>query len=101
MSETIAHNLNAGLLDELRGLLGDRLSTSASVREHHGNDEGPYPPQPPDAVCFAESTEEVAEIVKLCAREGVPVIPYGTGTSLEGHVQAVKGGISIDVSSMN
>lgn len=101
MSDAKAHNLDSGLLDDLRALLGERLSTAAAVREQHGKDEGPYPPQPPDAVCFAESTGEVAEIVKLCAREGVPIIPYGTGTSLEGQVQAVKGGISIDVSGMN
>lgn len=101
MTESTAHNLKPALLDELRALLGDRFSTAASVREHHGKDEGPYPPQPPDAVCFAESTEEVAAIVALCAREGVPVIPYGTGTSLEGQVQAVKGGVSIDVTGMN
>jgi len=101
MTESAAHNLEAGLLTDLRDLLGDRVSTAEAVRDHHGKSEGPYPSQPPDAVCFAETTEEVSAIVKHCAREGVPVIPFGTGTSLEGHVQAVKGGVCIDVTGMN
>ena len=86
---------------ELQELLGDRVSTSKAVREHHGNAEDYFPIAPPDAVCFANTTEEVAEIVKLCAREAIPVIPFGTGTSLEGHVQALRGGITIDVTNMN
>ncbi len=88
------------LLDELRALLGDRLTTSAAVREQHGKDESFHQPVSPDAVAFAESTEEVSEIVKACAKYKVPVIPYGTGTSLEGHVAALQGGVSIDVSRM-
>ncbi|PPR59646.1 MAG: putative FAD-linked oxidoreductase [Alphaproteobacteria bacterium MarineAlpha4_Bin2] len=86
---------------ELRGLLGDRVSTSVAVREHHGNAEDYFPIAPPDAVCFANSTEEVAEIVKLCARDNIPVIPFGTGTSLEGHVQALRGGVTIDLTNMD
>ena len=86
---------------ELREILGDRVSTSKAVREHHGNAEDYFPVAPPDAVCFANTTEEVAEIVKLCARDAIPVIPFGTGTSLEGHVQALRGGITIDVTNMN
>ena len=81
------------LVDELRTLLGDRLSTSLSVREQHGKDESYHPVAPPDAVAFATSTEEVAEIVRACARHRTPVIPFGTGTSLEGHVQALRGGV--------
>ncbi len=88
-------------IDELRALLGDRVSTAASVREHHGNGEDYFPVVAPDAVCFAETTEEVSAIVKLCARDGIPVIPFGTGTSLEGHVQALHGGITIDLTRMN
>lgn len=88
------------LLDELRALLGDRLTTSAAVREQHGKDESFHLPVSPDAVAFAESTEEVSEIVKACAKYKVPVIPYGTGTSLEGHVAALQGGVSVDVSRM-
>ena len=88
-------------IEELRALLGDRLSTSAGVREQHGHDEAWHEVMAPDAVAFAESTEEVSEIVKICARHKTPVIPYGTGTSLEGHIQALHGGISIDVSNMD
>ena len=85
----------------LRALLGARLSTSDSVREQHGHDESYHPTHPPDAVAFAESTEQVAEIVKVCARHRRPVIPFGTGTSLEGQVAALHGGISIDMGGMN
>ncbi len=89
------------LVDELRALLGERLSTSAAVREQHGHDESYHPTYPPDAVAFATSTEEVAEIVKLCAARKSPVIAFGTGTSLEGHVAALHGGITIDMTRMN
>ncbi len=88
-------------LDELRAILGDRLSTAVAVREHHGNAEDYFPPVPPDAVCFPETTEEISTIVQLCAAHGVPVIPFGTGTSLEGHVQALHGGITLDLMRMN
>jgi D-lactate dehydrogenase (cytochrome) len=89
------------LLADLRELLGDRLSTSTAVREQHGKDESFHTPYAPDAVAFAESTEEVAEIVRQCAAHKRPVIAYGTGTSLEGHVAALNGGVCIDVSHMN
>ena len=92
---------NDVVLDELRALLGERLSTSAAVCEQHGHDESYHPTLPPDAVAFARSTEEVAEIVKTCARHKRPVIAFGTGTSLEGHVAALHGGICIDLSQMN
>jgi D-lactate dehydrogenase (cytochrome) len=88
------------LLDELRDLLGDRLTTSAAIRELHGRDESFHQPVSPDAVAFARSTEEVSAIVKACAKYKVPVIPYGTGTSFEGHVAALEGGISLDTSQM-
>ena len=86
---------------ELRALLGERLSTVASVRTQHGRDESFHAPHDPDAVAFAKSTAEVVEIVKICARHGTPVIPFGTGTSLEGHVAALEGGVCLDVSGMN
>lgn len=89
------------LIDELRGVVGDRLSTAAAVREHHGNGEDYFDAVPPDAVVFAHSTEEVSEIVKICANHGAPIIAYGTGTSLEGHVLALHGGVCIDLSEMN
>ena len=81
------------LLDELKVQLGERLTTSAGVRELHGRDESFHKPVSPDAVAFARSTDEVSEIVKACAKYKVPVIPYGTGTSLEGHVAALQGGV--------
>ncbi|HEX5320987.1 MAG TPA: FAD-linked oxidase C-terminal domain-containing protein [Stellaceae bacterium] len=90
-----------GLRDSLRQLLGDRLTTSAAICERHGQDESYHQPHAPDAVAFAASTEEVSEIVKLCARYKTPMIPFGTGTSLEGHVAALKGGVCIDLSQMN
>ena len=89
------------LLTSLRRLLGDRLSTSAAVCAHHGKDESYHPPHAPDAVAFAHSTDEVAAIVKLCADHKTPVIAFGTGTSLEGHVAALAGGVCIDMSQMN
>ncbi len=89
------------VLDAIGQLLGDRLSTSMAVREHHGTDLSYHTPHPPDAVAFAETTDEVVEIVRLCARHKVPIIPFGTGTSLEGHITAPQGGVCIDVSGMN
>src|SRR5947209_15838471 len=85
----------------MRALLGDRVTTSRGVREHHGKDESYFPYAPPDAVVFPESTEEVRGIVDLCRRHRTPMIPYGVGTSLEGHVLAIHGGVCIDLSRMN
>jgi D-lactate dehydrogenase (cytochrome) len=89
------------LLTALETLFEDRFSVAAAMRQHHGRDESSYDPMPPDAVVFAQTTEEVASVVKLCNAYGVPIIPYGTGTSLEGHVLAVQGGVTIDLSQMN
>ncbi len=86
---------------ELRALLGDRVSTSAAVREHHGKDESYFPYALPDVVVFARSTEEVRDIVSICRSHRVPMIPYGVGTSLEGHILAIHGGVCIDLSQMN
>ena len=86
----------------LKARFGERCSTVASVREQHGRDESPFTQVPPPAaVVFAESTEDVADTVRLAAAHRVPVIPYGAGSSLEGHLLAVQGGISIDLSRMN
>jgi len=93
--------LNPTLLSALRQRLGDRLSTSAAVCDQHGKDESYHTPHAPDAVAFVHSTEEVAAIVGLCAEHKTPVIAFGTGTSLEGHVAALKGGVCIDLSQMN
>ena len=88
------------LLDALRELLGERLSTGRAECEQHGRGESYHPSLPPDAVCYAESTAEVAAIVKLCAAQRVPIIAFGGGTSLEGHVGATRGGVCIDLSRM-
>ena len=88
-------------LSELAALLGERFTTSLPVREAHGRDESWHPVVAPDAVAFAQSTDEVSEIVRICARHGLPVIPFGTGTSLEGHISAPHGGLSLDLSQMN
>jgi len=89
------------ILDELNELLGGRCTTNTSICAQHGKDESRHPEMPPDAVCFAHSAEEVATILRLCHRESVPVIPFGTGTNMEGQVCAVEGGVCIDMSEMN
>lgn len=81
--------------------LGDRLSLSETVRKQHGRDESYHANLPPDAVAFVNTTEEVSAVVEICASHGVPIIPFGTGTALEGHVGAVNGGVTIDLSAMN
>ncbi|MBC6440710.1 MAG: FAD-binding protein [Rhodospirillales bacterium] len=88
-------------LTELAERLCDRFSTGDAVREQHAHDESWHHPEAPHAVVFPESTEEVAAVVGICARHGTPVIPFGTGTSLEGQVVAVEGGVSIDMMRMN
>ncbi len=91
----------AALLDALKARFAERCSTALVVREQHGRDESSFAAPPPAAVVFAESTQDVADAVKLASQYNVPVIPFGVGTSLEGHLLAVQGGISIDVSRMN
>ncbi len=96
-----AREFDASVLDELKALLGERVSTSGAVREHHGKDESYFPYALPDAVVFVETTEEVRDVVNICRRHRVPMIPFGVGTSLEGHILAIRGGVSIDLSRMN
>ena len=91
----------AAMSDALRARFGDRFATSLAVREQHGRDESPFDVPPPEAVVFCESTEEVAFVVAMAAQHRVPVIPYGAGSSLEGHLLAVQGGLSVDVSRMD
>ena len=86
---------------ELKRMFGDRVSTAHAVREQHGKDISYHEAHLPDAVVFAESADDVQRIVQLCARNKTPIIPFGTGTSLEGHISAPHGGISLDVSRMN
>jgi len=88
-------------LDELSTLLGQRLSRSKPDLELHGRSETWFPLAPPDAVAYPNSTAEVSELVKICARHRVPIVGWGAGTSLEGQAQAVSGGVVIDFSRMN
>jgi D-lactate dehydrogenase (cytochrome) len=89
------------LADALKTRFGERFSTARAVCEHHGRDESPFPVTPPDAVVYAESTEDVAFVLQRCRETRTPVIPYGAGSSLEGHLLAVQGGVTVDVSRMN
>ena len=93
--------LPSSLIQALQQQFQQRFTLGESARLQHGRDESVYAPQPPDGVVMAESTEEVAAVIRLCAEQGVPVIPYGVGSSVEGHVLAPRGGISLDLSGMN
>ncbi|MCY4745864.1 FAD-binding protein [Pelomonas sp. UHG3] len=97
----VAAPLPADLLAALQAAFGARCSTARAVCEQHGRDESVFDVPPPQAVVFAESEAEVAQVVAACAAHRVPVIPYGAGSSLEGHLLAVQGGVSLDVSRMN
>lgn len=93
--------MDEGLLEELRAIAGANLSTAAVVREHHSRGESHHPPSLPHAVVFPETNEVVQAIVRACAARRVPVVPFGAGSSLEGHVNAITGGVSIDMTRMN
>jgi D-lactate dehydrogenase (cytochrome) len=98
--DLVPRPMPAAMGDALRARFGERFVTSLAVREQHGRDESPFDAPPPEAVVFCESTEEVAFVVAAAAEHRVPVIPYGAGSSLEGHLLAVQGGVSVDVSRM-
>jgi D-lactate dehydrogenase (cytochrome) len=100
-TQAMRRPLPPAFVERVATLFGERFSTAEGVRDHHGRDESPYPALPPDAVVFPRTTEDVAELVKLAAAHRVPVIAYGVGTSLEGHLLASEGGVSIDLSQMN
>jgi len=89
------------VLGVLKQQFGDRFQTGQAIRDQHGHTTTWIKTQAPDAVVFPSSTQEVSDIIKVCATHKVPVIPFGTGTSLEGHVNAPAGGISVDTSQMN
>jgi D-lactate dehydrogenase (cytochrome) len=91
----------AAAIADLTAALGNRVVTSQAVREQHGHTTTWHKNLPPDAVVYAQTTEDVQQIVGICAAHGVPVIPFGTGTSLEGQVNAPMGGVSIDLKDMN
>ena len=99
---TIAQRpIPAACIAELQAQFPDRCSIALAVREQHGRDESSFDVPPPGAVVFAESTADIAAAIQIAARYDVPVIPFGVGTSLEGHLLAVQGGISLDVGRMN
>lgn len=89
------------MLEALKTRFGDRCSTARAVREQHGRDESPFDVPPPEVVVFCESTEDVAAVIALADHHAVPVIPFGAGSSLEGQLLAVQGGVSIDLGRMN
>jgi D-lactate dehydrogenase (cytochrome) len=91
----------AGAISHLKTVLGAVITENATVRENHSHGESYHVPGVPDAVCFPRTTEDVVEIMKASQAFNVPVVPFGAGSSLEGHVHAVKGGISIDFTQMN
>ena len=84
-----------------RAFLGERITINAALRDHHSHGQDSQPPVLPDAVAFIETTEEACKLMALCHAEHVPVVPWGAGTSLEGHVTPVRGGITLDLSRMN
>ena len=90
-----------GLVTDLRTLLGERASTGAAQREHHSHGESWHTAAEPDVVVFPVTTEEVADVVRVAARHGAPIVPFGSGSSLEGHVSALFGGVSVDLTRMN
>ena len=96
-----SHHVAPVLLDELHRILADRVVTSGAVRDHHSHDESHHPWHLPDAVVFPATTAEVQAVVAACARYGCPMTPFGAGTSLEGHVIPVRGGVTIDLTRMN
>ena len=91
----------APMLAALKEHFAERCSTAQAVREQHGRDESPFDVPPPEAVVYCERNEDVAFVVRLAQENAVPVIPYGAGSSLEGHLLAVQGGVSIDLTRMN
>ena len=97
----VAATARDAAITSLSEVLGDRLSTGELVRQQHGRDASYHPCMPPGAVAFAQSTEEVSAIVRICARHKVPIVPFGSGSGLEGNVVALRGGVSIDMSRMN
>ena len=96
----LAPDVVAALNADLAARFGNRFSASDAIRRQHGHTLTWIENEPPDAVVFAESREDVIDLVKLCARRDAPIVPFGTGSSLEGHVNAPHGGVSLDVSRM-
>src|SRR4029078_6922457 len=105
VSEVAGRGRNAGAIKKavaaLTAAFGNRVVTSQAVREQHGNTMTWIANQPPDAVVFPQTTADAQQTVRICAEHGMPVIPFGVGSSLEGHINAPQGGVSIDFRDMN
>ena len=99
-SSPVPTNVDAAFLARLADRFGDDCQTGQAIREQHGKSEAHFAPMPPDAVVFARSTRDVVDLVTLCRAAQVPIVPYGAGTSIEGHTLAVRGGVSINLSQM-
>jgi D-lactate dehydrogenase (cytochrome) len=93
--------LNSDQIANFKTIFGDRFVTTESVLDEHGRDESAFPPVMPSAVIYVKSTDEVSQVMKICSDQKIPVVPFGAGTSLEGHVLPILGGISLDLSLMN
>ena len=95
---------NSGIkaaISSLQRIFGDRVTTNQVICDRHGTDESYHAPHAPDAVVFPATREEVIEIMNTCRAHKTPIIPFGVGTSLEGHIAALQGGISVDMGQMN
>jgi D-lactate dehydrogenase (cytochrome) len=101
MSAPAAADIVLSAARDLRQLLGARASDAAAVREHHSHGESYHTPAAPDIVCFPHTTDEVAGVVRIAGAHRLPIVPFGAGTSLEGHVNAIRGGIALDLREMN
>jgi len=101
MTATLSTSARDALVGDLVGLLGDRCTTNPTQIEHHSHGESWHTPAAPDVVVYPTSTEEVSAIVTMAARQGAAIVPFGVGSSLEGHVNAIVGGVSVDLSRMN
>ena len=100
MASVLTADGRAALVRDLSEILGDRCSTNETQLEHHGHGESWHTPGQPDAVVFPLTTEEVSAVVRVAARHGAPMVPFGAGSSLEGHVNPIRGGVTIDLSRM-
>jgi D-lactate dehydrogenase (cytochrome) len=101
MSPSAARSSVESATRELKDRLGSRASDATAIRDHHSHGESYHVHAPPDIVCFPRTTEEVAAIIRIAAAHRLPVVPFGAGTSLEGHVNAIHGGVTIDLREMN
>jgi D-lactate dehydrogenase (cytochrome) len=101
MSARVGEDTMLSAVRELRDLLGSRANDTAAIREHHSHGESYHTPAAPDIVCFPRTSDEVAAVVRVAAAHRLPIVPFGAGTSLEGHVNAIRGGVTIDLREMN